>query len=209
MLVEVNDGCLSVAAELASRGAGGVAGLQRMSATQVLTALLAVTAVDLEFANDGLTRNLGLKLLIEMIFDDIAAAIGTLLGQRRAERFIDLGGRRGLATGVFAVPSALLASRLLGVLLRFTRRERGGLAFGGAFAFVEAALQIADRLLKPCNLLAQQLILDEQLLIGRGVHADLDSDEPCQLHEIIAVFSIRGKTALNKHTSGLFARLTF
>jgi len=79
-LVEVNDSRLSVATELASSGTGGIAGLQRMSAAQVLAAFFAMAAMDCEFTNDRLTRNLSLKLLIETILDDIAAAIGTLLG---------------------------------------------------------------------------------------------------------------------------------
>jgi hypothetical protein len=79
-LVEVNDGRLSVAAELASSGSGGIAGLQRMPAAQVLAAFFAMAAVDCKFTNDRLARNLSLKLLIETILDDTAAAIGTLLG---------------------------------------------------------------------------------------------------------------------------------
>jgi len=56
--------------------------------------LLAVAAMNGELADDGLAGNLGLKLLIEMIFDDIAPAMGTVIGQRSVERFIDLSGWR-------------------------------------------------------------------------------------------------------------------
>src|SRR5580658_5081774 len=45
-LVEVDDGGLRVGAELALGGAGGGAGLQRMSAAHALAAPLAVAAVD-------------------------------------------------------------------------------------------------------------------------------------------------------------------
>ena len=48
----------------------------------------------MNFADDRLTRNLGLELLVEMVLDDLAAAVGTLLGQRRVEGFIDLFRRR-------------------------------------------------------------------------------------------------------------------
>jgi hypothetical protein len=89
VFVEISDGRLSVAAELALSGSGGVAGLQRMSAPQKLAAFFALTAVDREFADDGLARNLGLKLSIEMIFDDIATTTGTAIVPKRVEFFID------------------------------------------------------------------------------------------------------------------------
>jgi len=73
------------------------------------------------------------------------------------------------------------------------------LTFGGAFAFFEAFLQVANGLLKLGDVLAKLLILEEQLLVRNRVHADLDSDEPRQLYEIIAIFRIPGKTALNNH----------
>ena len=41
-----------------------------------------------------------MKLLIEAIFDDVAAAIGAVIGQRRVERFVDVFGGRRLAVGV-------------------------------------------------------------------------------------------------------------
>src|ERR1700687_1172206 len=109
-LIEVDGGGLSVGAELALGGAGGVAGLQRMPAAHVLAAPLAVAAVDVELANDGLAWNLGLELLVEVVLDDVAAAIGTLLGQGSFERCIDLGGRRRLAMSVPTVLVALLAA---------------------------------------------------------------------------------------------------
>jgi hypothetical protein len=133
MLIEVNDGGLSVRAQLALGDAGGGAGLQWMSATQVLAALSAMAAVDFEFPKDGLAWNLGLELLIEMILDDVTAAIGTVIGQGRVERFIDLVGRRRLPMAVLAVLVAGLAARLVGVLFRRTFGERGGLPLGGAF----------------------------------------------------------------------------
>jgi hypothetical protein len=67
-------------------------------------------------------------------------------------------------------------------------------------------LQIANGLLKlfdePIALrqsIAQLLIIEQQLLVRRCVHADPDSDDPCQLYEIIAIFTARGKVGLNKH----------
>jgi hypothetical protein len=186
-LVEIDDGGLGVGAELALGGAGGVGRLQFVSATQMLAALAAAAAVDGEFADDGLSRNVGLKLLVEMILDDIAAAIGTLFGQGGSESFIDaLGGRR-LTMGVQAVLFAFLAARLFGTLLGFAFGERGGLALGGAFEFFNTFLQVADDLLLARILFAEVLNFEEKPIVGRRVHANLGSDEPCQLYEIIAI----------------------
>jgi hypothetical protein len=198
-LIEVNDGRLSVAAELALSSASGVAGLQRMSAPQKLAAFFALAAVDCEFADDRLARNLGLKLSIEMPFDDIATTTGTAIGQNRVELFINLVWGRRLAMGVFAVLFARLTARLSGLLFRLAFRERGRLSLGSAFEFFDAFLEFADDLLKPRILLAQLLILKEELLIRGRVHADLDSGQPCQLDVIVATFRILCKTALNKH----------
>jgi hypothetical protein len=161
-LVEINNGRLSVAAELALSSAGGVAGLQRMSAPQKLAAFLAVAAMDRELADDGPARNLGLKLLIEIIFDDIATTPGAVLGQNRVELFIDPVGGRRLAMGVFAVLLARLTARLFGLLFRLALGERGRLSLGGAFEFFDAFVKFADGLLKPRVSLAQLLILKKE-----------------------------------------------
>jgi hypothetical protein len=174
---------LRVAAELASSGARGIAGLQRMTAAQMLAAFVAVTTVDFELTHDGLAWNFGLKLLVEMIFDDVAAAIGALFGQWGVVCLIDLSRGRRLAMGVLAVLIALLATGLFGPLLRFAFGERGGLPLRGAFAFFQLLLQIPNGLPKLFNEtillrepLTQLLILKEQSLKRRRVHTDLDSD---------------------------------
>jgi len=160
-----------------------------MAATQGLAALLAAAAVDLELANDGPAGDLGLELLIERVLDDVAAAIGTMLGQRG---FHDSVGRRRFAMGVGAVLVASLAARLLRTLLRFAFRERSGLSLGGSFEFFDALLEFADELLQPRVLLAQPLILKKELLIRRRVHAGLGSDNRvsctrfCRISAILA-----------------------
>jgi hypothetical protein len=180
--------------------AGGVVGLQPVSATQVLAALLAMATVDVELADDGLAWHLGLELLIEMVLDHVAAAIGTLLGQGHVECFIDLGGRRWLAVAVLTVLVAGLAARLLGLLFRLALGEGRGLPLGGAFDLLQTMLQIANGLLEQGVLRAKLLIFEEQLLVRRSAHADLDSHESCQLYEIIAIFAAQDKVGLNKHT---------
>ena len=44
------------------------------------TALLAIADVNVKTPEDGLTRDLDLKLLVDVIFLDIAAAVRALLG---------------------------------------------------------------------------------------------------------------------------------
>lgn len=135
-----------------------------MPATQALAAFLAMAAVDFEFAHDGPAGNLGLELLIETILDHIAVAIGTPLGQRSVQRFIDAFRRRRFAMRVVAVLRALLAARLFGFSLRFALGERRGLALGGAFEFIDPLLLFANNLLQARILFAELLDFEKQLL---------------------------------------------
>jgi hypothetical protein len=192
MLVEVNDGGLGVGAELALGGAGRITGLQRMSATQMLAALFAMAAMDREFADDRFAWDLGLELLIERVFDDIAAAVGTVIGQGSVEGFVNLFGLGRLAMSVLAVGIAFFATGLLGFAFRLVLGKGCSLPFGRAFEFFNAFLELRDEI-------AKLLVFEKQLFVRRRVHANLDSDKPCQLYEIIVIFAAPGKMALNKH----------
>jgi hypothetical protein len=68
--------------------------------------------------------------------------------------------------------------------------ERGGLSFGGAFEFVDACLEPHDEI-------AKLLVLAKQLIVGRSVHADLDSDK--------TVSAVRNSCQLALKTSHLLA----
>jgi hypothetical protein len=155
-----------------------------MPAAHVLTALFAVAAVDVELADDWPARDFGLELLVEVVFDDLAAAIGTLLGQRRLVRFVDLARRRRFAMGVRPVLVALFAARLFGLGFGFPLGERGGLPLGRALGFFEALLERANRCLKLRDLVAQVSIFEEQLLVRRCFHADLDSESRVSCREL-------------------------
>jgi hypothetical protein len=205
-LVEIDDGGLSVGAELALGGAGRITGLQLMSATQMLAALAAMAAMNVELAEDRLAWDIGLELRIEMILDDRSAARGALIGQGRLVGFIDPFGWRRLAMSVTAMQISLFAARLFGPLLGLTFGERGGLPFGGAFGFIKTLLEIAigflklfDGLIAQGELFAKMLQLKENLLVGKCVHADLASDKPCQLSRIMGFFTLASKMALNNH----------
>ena len=100
---------------------------------------------------------------------------------------------------VLAMLVAHLAAWLFGVLLGLAFGKRGRLPLGRAFGFFEAFLEIVNGLLELRDLLAKLLIFEEQLLVRRRVHADLDNDKPCQLSGIIVVFAVIGKWSLNKH----------
>ncbi len=170
-----------------------------MLAAQLLAALLAMAAMDVELTHDRPTRNLGLKLVSALLLDEVSPAVGTVLRQGRVEDFIDLSRRRRLAMAMPSVLLARLAARLLGVLFRLALGERSGWSFGGAFRFVEPLLQRADGLLEHRDVLTQLLIFQNQLLIRRRVHANLDSDVARQLYAIIGIGRRPGKLTLNKH----------
>jgi hypothetical protein len=94
---------------------------------------------------------------------------------------------------------ARLAARLFGVRFGLALRERSRLSLGRAFEFVDALKEFANSLLQPRVAFTQALILKEELLIRRRVHANLGSDNPCRLNEIVAKRRLRDQRALNKH----------
>jgi hypothetical protein len=163
-----------------------------VTAAEILAAVVAMSAMDGEFADDGFTRNLGLELLIETVLDDVAATIRTLFGERRVEFFVDAGRRRRWSMGMLAMLLAGLASRLFGSTFGRTFGERGGLSFGGAFEFVDASLEARDEI-------AKLLVLAKQLIVGRRVHADLDSDKTVSAVRNSRNFQPKDKAPLNKH----------
>jgi hypothetical protein len=65
------------------------------------------------------------------------------------------------------------------------------------------AFEFFDAFLKPCNEFAKLLIFAEQLFVGRSVHADLASDHHVNCVELIAIFTLAGKTTLNNHRERL------
>jgi hypothetical protein len=199
-LVEIDDSCLGVGTQLTLSRARRIAGLERMSATVVLATRLAVAAVDKKLAGKGLTGNFRLELLVEMILDDIATAIGAMVRQRCVEGLIDFLGRWWRPMAVLAMLLAPFAARFFGFGLGFTLGEGSRLPFGSAFGFLETflkipvgQLQLLDKPVTIRELLAKLLDFEKQLWQSGCVHANLDSDEPCQLSRIIWVFTQAGK----------------
>ena len=84
--------------------------------------------------------------------------------------------------------------------------------FGRPLGFVETFLQLFDKAIALGELLAQSAIfLAEffELLQNARVHADLDSDKPCQLSMIFVICRPDGKESLNNHVWSLSQLLFF
>src|SRR5258708_19748962 len=88
--VEIDDAGLGVGSDLAFGGADGVGGLQRMTAAHASPAFLTAALVDAKLSAHGLGGNVDLKLLVDVvILLDFAAAMGTTVGHRRFNPFVD------------------------------------------------------------------------------------------------------------------------
>lgn len=147
--------------------------------------------MNFEFADDGLAWNSGLKSLVEMILDDVAVAIGTLLGQRSVEGFIDVFGQR-LAMGVVAMQLALLAARLFGMLFRF--------AFGeGALLAVCRNVRARRCVSRAARRVREAADFREAVVDTKERPCGTRHRPPCQLHEFIAIFTLTGNTTVNNH----------
>jgi hypothetical protein len=148
LLVQEHGGGLGVGAELTGSRAAGVGGLQGMAALHAPAAVLAGPAMDVELPMDRLPGNLGLVLLDDRGFRDVAAAGGAEVGQRRVLGFVDLVGRGRWAMAVAAVGLARFTPRSPGMGLGFALAERGGLPLAGPARLVEQAGEFPDPLLQ-------------------------------------------------------------
>ena len=145
--------------------------------------LLALPDVNVETPNDGLTGNLHLVLLIDVILLHMPTTFVALLWQRNVNDFVGfLLGRR--AVGFRPVLLAAFAAGLLGVLLRGAFRKRGGLSLASPSRLVHKLFELGHTRLKlhdlrfelaiprfelsdPAILLGDDV---KQLLVGRLGH---------------------------------------
>lgn len=111
LLVERGDGGLGVGAGLAGGGPQGVGGLQGVAALGPPAAALAVSDGDVELPAEGLTRDLGLKLLRDRGFDQLPLAMRTGFGEPDLMDRVDLL-RRGRWPCVPCCSPALRPGRL-------------------------------------------------------------------------------------------------
>jgi hypothetical protein len=132
LLVERNDGGLSVGADLTASSADGSAGLLRVPAMNPPAASAAGSLVNPDEATNGLNGNIFLKLRIDLVvLGDVAAAKRTLFGQRSIKRLLDVVSSRRRAQTMLAVSLAGRSSRGLGMLFRLTLGKGRGLPFAG------------------------------------------------------------------------------
>ena len=104
--------------------------------------------MDIESTHQGLTWDLDLKLLIDMVFIDRATALRTLLGQRHIEDLVWLVFRQR-AMGLGTVLVCWLAARRFRVLLGRALGERGGLSFLSPCGLIQKLLQFGDPSFEP------------------------------------------------------------
>src|SRR5262245_16145267 len=99
LLIEIDDGSLSVRPQLRRGGSQGVGGLQRVPALNAPATLPAATDVDVEPAVDRPARDLDLVLLIDAGLLDGATAIGAGNGQGGLVNLVNLLGWRAVCLG--------------------------------------------------------------------------------------------------------------
>src|SRR6516225_6092671 len=92
LLVQLDDGRLSVGTQLGSGGPQGIGGLQRVPALEALLAVAAAADMDVELAPDRAARDLDLVLVGDVGFLDGPAAVGAGERQRCLVDFVDGGG---------------------------------------------------------------------------------------------------------------------
>jgi len=117
--IEIDNGRLSVGAQLTGSGTHGVGRLQRMPALTVAAAAPTLAKMNIELSHDRLARNFLLVLGLDVGFLDVATTVGTGVRQRRFIGFVDVIGRQAMA--VLAMPGTGLAAGPF--LFRFARAQ--------------------------------------------------------------------------------------
>src|SRR5262249_21222152 len=142
VLVEIGDRGLGIGADLAGGGTDGIGSLQAMTAAHTTTATAASSLVNADFSANGLDGNLFLKLEIDLvILRDVAAAMGTAVGQERFEGFVDvLVGRRG-AMAMLAIVGTAGPGSGPRLFLGLAPRKRCGLSLASALRLFELSLE--------------------------------------------------------------------
>lgn len=115
-----------------------------MSAAAGLAALAAFSTVDGELSSDGSAWNVFLMDGVGVGFEDVAAALGTGLWQRRVEDFVDA---VGLGSGPMCVGAVLIAGFASGFTRLLFRRpfgEGSGLPFGSPLDSFDTPHEFGD-----------------------------------------------------------------
>jgi len=139
VLVEDDDGGLGVGAQLAGSGTDGIARLQRVPTLAALAAATALTAMNIELADDRPPWDFRLVLGNDVRFVQHAATAGAGVGQGSFQNLVNLVGSRRQAMSVSSVLCARLAARSAWLTCRRSFGERSGLTFASS----EGRLQLA------------------------------------------------------------------
>jgi hypothetical protein len=134
-----------------------------MASLDAFAAATATADVDVELANDGAARDLGLELSIDPGLVDGPATVRAGLGQGGIEGLVDAVRRRSRAVTVAAVGSTTLAARLLGMSLRRALGEGSGLTFASPACRLEVSFGLTEFTLQAFVLAAETVVLGAEL----------------------------------------------
>ena len=143
-----------------------------MPALDAFVTAWAGSDMDVELAMKCLAYDFRLVLLLDFRFLDLAATVGTGIGQRRFENFVDRFGR--LAMGFDAIVLTRLAARFLRRPFRRPLRERRRLTLAGPnrfFQLVREPCHLRFQLSDPTLELDNPLVAFKTSLATNGVHA--------------------------------------
>ena len=119
-----------------------IGSLLGMTATNTSAAMLALAFVNAKFSTNGLDGNFFLKLLIDLVVrGDVAATMGTAIGQRRFEDFVDLVVGEPGAMAMLAVVGAAGPGCGFGIRVRLALGEGCRLPLAGTLGFFELGLE--------------------------------------------------------------------
>jgi hypothetical protein len=116
-----------------------------MATAETPAAVSASALMDPESSPHRLGGDIGLELLVDVVIrGDGAAAMGTSLGKRSFQDFVEHRGGWGWTMGVRSVRVTGLAAGFFAAWFGWAFRKRGSLPFAGAFLFLEPAFKLGD-----------------------------------------------------------------
>jgi len=130
-----------------------------MASLDTLAAGTATADVDVELADDGAARDLGLELSVNLGLVDSSATVRASLGQGGIESLVDAVRRRSRAVTVATVGGTRFAARFPGMSLGKTFGEGSGLTFARPACRVEVSFGLVEFALQAFVLAAETVVL--------------------------------------------------
>lgn len=160
VFIEIGDGGLGVGSDLAGGGARGITGLQAMPATHRFAAIFAAALVNDDFAANGLDGDFGLELFRDvLVFGDVAATIGTAIGQRGVEDLVDLCRLGWEPMPMFTMAGAGFSAIGFRIFLGCSFGKGGGLSLAGLRRLLGLSLELLVRRLQTIILFVEMFVL--------------------------------------------------